>query len=108
MDSNMDSIITPECRKIINEIIMIPYNIEIIIVIQELEIENNESKNIINIDIEPYDNIEIKNYDYNYDCNIIKIIMKEYEDYDRSLIKIPKYLFKPTNNILRNGFIMND
>jgi hypothetical protein len=99
MDSNVDSVITPECRKIINEIIMIPYNIEIIIIIQEPQIKTYKNEPI------EYDNIEIINYNYDYP-NIIKNIMKEYEEYDKSLQKIPTYLFKPTNNILKNGFLM--
>ena len=95
-----NTIITPECRKIINEIIMIPYNIEIIIQIQEPQIKTYKSNYI-----DTEDDIDILDYKYNYnDCNIIKTIMKEYEDYDKSLRNVPKYLFKPTNNISKNGY----
>jgi len=41
--------------------------------------------------------------------SIITIIMKEYTDYDESLTKPYKklFLFKPKNNIIKNGFIWN-
>ena len=96
MDSN--SIITPECRKIINEIIMIPFNIEIIIKIQEPQIKTYKYKYL-----DTDDDIDFLDYNYN-GCNIIKTIMKEYEDYDKSLRIVPKYLFKPTNNVSKNGY----
>jgi hypothetical protein len=40
--------------------------------------------------------------------NIIDMIMKEYIDYDESIIPYKKlFLFKPTHNIITNGFIWN-
>ena len=96
----MDSIITPECRKIIEDIIMIPYNIEDIIIIP-YNIEIKE-KNIIIIYEDDYEDYTYINHNIYYE--IYKEIIKQYEDYDKSLKVIPSYLFKPQNNIIKNGF----
>jgi len=85
----MNSIITDKCRKIIEIIINIPNEYEYVIDNYEYVID--------------YD-FDYEYCDYNIYYTIYREIMKQYEDYDKTIKHIPSYLFKPTNNILKNGF----
>ena len=98
----MNTVITDKCRKIIEIIINIPNEYEYVI-----DIDYNYEY-VIDIDYNYEYVIDEFDYEYNYNHNIYydiyREIMKQYEEYDKTIKHIPSYLFKPTNNILKNGF----
>jgi len=92
----MNTVISDKCRKIIEIIINIPNEYEYVIDNYEYVIDNYEY--VIDYDF------DYEYCDYNIYYTIYREIMKQYEDYDKTIKHIPSYLFKPTNNILKNGF----
>lgn len=74
-------------------------------------IKDNIPESIIKIIIDEYNEC-CNEYDYlflpnniNNNYDFIKEATREIDEYEKQNRNIPKYLFKPTHNILQNGFI---
>lgn len=74
-------------------------------------IKDNIPESIIKIIIDEYEE-NANEYDYlflpnniNNNYDFIKEATREIDEYEKQNRNIPKYLFKPTHNILQNGFI---
>lgn len=93
----MNTVISDKCRKIIEIIINIPNEYEYVIDNYEYVINNYEY--VIDYDF------DYEYCDYNIYYTIYREIMKQYEDYDKTIKHIPSYLFKPTNNILKMALL---